>query len=44
MMRIRDFSGETAHWEAWRWSRSRVAVRSKCPLALETTEEADDSR
>ena len=42
MMRIRDFSGETAHWEAWVHS-FKSAVWSTCLLALDTMEEVEKS-
>ena len=42
MMRIRDFSGETAHWEAWVHS-FKSAIRSTCPVALQTMEEVEKS-
>ena len=42
MMRIRDFSGETAHWEAWVHS-FKSAIRSGCPAALQTMEEVEKS-
>ena len=42
MMRIRDFSGETAHWEAWVHS-FKSAIRSACPAALQTMEEVEKS-
>ena len=42
MMRIRDFRGETAHWEAWVHS-FKSAIRSACPAALQTMEEVEKS-
>ena len=42
MMRIRDFSCEMAHWEAWVHS-FKSAIRSTCPAALQTMEEVEKS-
>ena len=42
MMRIRDFSGEMAHWKAWVRSFKSV-IRSTCPAALQTVEEVEKS-
>ena len=41
MMRIRDFSGETAHWEACVQFLNST-VRSTCSLALQTMEKGGE--